>query len=137
MSEAAQRLKFAAFAHDASRAGQEKDHAMRKAIVLALTALALAGCQNSVAVQREREVVGSMQFDTVPCGELTQRRNQLAAQHGLSPDVEREPQQESLSAGFDLVIPDGRSDAARSKARAIGEITAMNNSMKRRNCGAA
>lgn len=106
-------------------------------IILVLTAVALGStaCQNSVAVQQEAEVFNSIQYDTIPCVDLQGRRNALAAQHGVSPDIERTPPKESTTPGFGIVLPDGRSDAERARARAIGEITAMNRSMQRRACG--
>ncbi|MBX9450453.1 MAG: hypothetical protein ACT6RL_12020 [Neoaquamicrobium sediminum] len=106
-------------------------------IILVLTAVALGStaCQNSVAVQQEAEVFNSIQYDTIPCADLQGRRNALAAQHGVSPDIERTPPKESTTPGFGIVLPDGRSDAERARARAIGEITAMNRSMQRRACG--
>ncbi len=106
-------------------------------IILVLTAVALGStaCQNSVAVQQEAEVFNSIQYDTIPCADLQGRRNALAAQHGVSPDIERTPPKESTTPGFGIVLPDGRSDAERTRARAIGEITAMNRSIQRRACG--
>jgi hypothetical protein len=106
-------------------------------IILVLTAVALGStaCQNSVAVQQEAEVFNSIQYDTIPCADLQGRRNALAAQHGVSPDIERTPPKESTTPGFGIVLPDGRSDAERARARAIGEITAMNRSIQRRACG--
>lgn len=109
---------------------------MRTVLVLAAVAVGCTACQNSIAVQREAEVFNSIQFDTIPCGELESRRNALAAQHGVSPDVERTPQEEFMAPGFGIVLPDGRSETERARARAIGEITAMNRSIQRRNCGA-
>ncbi len=106
-------------------------------IILVLTAMALGctACQNSVAVQQEAEVFNSIQYDTIPCGELQARRDALAAQHGVSPQVERTPPRESTAPGFGIVLPDGRSETERARARAIGEITAMNRSIQRRACG--
>ena len=106
-------------------------------IILVLTAVALGStaCQNSVAVQQEAEVFNSIQYDTIPCADLQGRRNALAAQHGVSPDIERTPPKESTTPGFGIMLPDGRSDAERARARAIGEITAMNRSIQRRACG--
>lgn len=106
-------------------------------IILVLTAVALGStaCQNSVAEQQEAEVFNSIQYDTIPCADLQGRRNALAAQHGVSPDIERTPPKESTTPGFGIVLPDGRSDAERARARAIGEITAMNRSIQRRACG--
>jgi hypothetical protein len=109
---------------------------MRKIALLILGLVALPACQNSVAVQREAEIFSSIPFDEVPCGELAARRDRLAATHGLPPNVERQPMEESDTAGFGIVIPDTRGEAARAKARAVGEITAMNRSMARRSCGA-
>lgn len=108
---------------------------MRIILVLAAVALGGTACQNSVAVQQEAEVFNSIQYDTIPCGELQARRDTLAAQHGVSPEIERAPPKESTTPGFGIVLPDGRSEAERAQARAIGEITAMNRSIQRRACG--
>lgn len=108
---------------------------MRIILVLTAVALGCTACQNSVAVQQEAEVFNSIQYDTIPCADLQGRRNALAAQHGVSPDIERTPPKESTTPGFGIMLPDGRSDAERARARAIGEITAMNRSIQRRACG--
>lgn len=109
---------------------------MRRILVLLALASTLPACQNSIAVQREAEIVSSIPYDDVPCGELAARRNRLAAAHGVAPDVERQPMEESDVTGFGIFIPDTRSEAERARAQAIGEITAMNRSMARRECGA-
>jgi hypothetical protein len=108
---------------------------VRIILVLAAVAVSVTACQNSVAVQQEAEVFNSIQYDTIPCGELQARRNAIAAQHGVSPEIERTPPNESMTPGFGIVLPDGRSETERARARAIGEITAMNRSMQRRACG--
>ena len=108
---------------------------MRIILVLAAVALGGTACQNSVAVQQEAEVFNSIQYDTIPCGELQAMRDTLAAQHGVSPEIERAPPKESTTPGFGIVLPDGRSETERARARAIGEITAMNRSIQRRACG--
>ncbi|MEO3999840.1 hypothetical protein [Mesorhizobium sp. CAU 1732] len=110
---------------------------MRTILVTLIVAAACAGCTNSVAVQREAEVVASTNYDNVACGALASQRNALAARHGLATNVVRQPQSQSATPGFGVFIPDGRSAEERAKAVAIGEITAMNRSMQRRNCGAS
>lgn len=101
--------------------------------LLAATAVA-SGCTNSVTVQREAEVYSSLHFDDIACADLVRQRNALAARHGLARDVERAPQTETSMPGIGIIVPDVRSEAEREKARAIGEITAMNKSMTRRQC---
>jgi hypothetical protein len=110
---------------------------MRTKLLTLIVAAACAGCTNSVAVQREAEVVASTRYDDVACGALASQRNALAARHGLATTVKREPQSQSATPGFGIFIPDGRSGEERARAMAIGEITAMNRSMERRNCGAS
>ena len=110
---------------------------MRRAIIAAALAAACAACTNSVAVQRDREVIASTSYDGVPCASLERQRDELAARHGLPRDAARAPQQESDTAGFGIFIPDTRSEAAREKARAASAIGAMNRSMERRRCGEA
>jgi hypothetical protein len=110
---------------------------MRKSLAVAAVLATCAACQNSIAVQREAEIVASTRYDDIDCGELAQQRNTLAARHGVARTVEREPQSESSTTGFGLIIPDTRSETERARARAIGEITAMNRSMERRRCGEA
>ena len=110
---------------------------MRTPIVLAFVLAACAACQNSVAVQRDAEIVPSTRYDDISCEELTRQRDALAARHGVAADAEREPQHESAAPGFGILIPDGRGEAERARARAVGEISAMNRSMERRRCGTA
>lgn len=110
---------------------------MQKPLLAGVLLITCAACQNSVTVQREAEIVSSIQYDDVECDALTAQRNALAARHGVSPDAEREPLSESATPGFGIIIPDTRSATERERARAIGEITAMNRSMERRNCGEA
>ena len=110
---------------------------MRNLIAGIVVLMACAACQNSVAVQRDAEIVASTRYDDVECSALAAQRNALAARHGLAPTVTREPLPESSTPGFGILIPDSRSDAERAKAQAIGEISAMNRSMERRDCGKA
>lgn len=110
---------------------------MRNPVLAGILLVTCTACQNSIAVQREAEVVSSILYDDVECDALTAQRNALAARHGVSPDAEREPQSESSTPGFGIIIPDTRSAAERERARAVGEITAMNRSMERRSCGEA
>lgn len=107
---------------------------MWRAIAVLATIVATAGCTNSVTVQREAEVYSSLPFDKIDCAELTRQRNALATRHGLATDVERQAQTETSITGIGIVVPDLRSTTERDKARAIGEITAMNNSLTRRQC---
>lgn len=108
---------------------------MRKTAAAILVLVASAGCQNSVAVQREAEIVASTGYDDIDCRDLEARRDALAARHGLAPTVTRAPLPESATPGFGILIPDQRSEAERERARAVGEISAMNRSMERRSCG--
>lgn len=110
---------------------------MRNTVAIIVVLAACAACQNSAAVQQESEIVASTRYDDVACGDLARQRDELAARHGLSPDVERAPRTESNTPGFGIVIPDTRGETERARARAIGEISAMNRSMERRRCGAA
>ncbi len=105
----------------------------RLIVVFAMTA-AVTGCSNSVTVQREAEVYSSLPFDKVACADLVRQRDALAARHGLARDVERQSQKETSIPGIGIIVPDIRSSTERDKARAIGEITAMNKSMTRRQC---
>ena len=107
---------------------------MRNAAAIALV-LTTAACQNSVAVQREIEIFPSTRYDNVECNALVQQRNALAARHGVSPTTTREPLPASNTPGFGVVIPDMRRAAERERAQAIGEISAMNRSMERREFG--
>lgn len=107
---------------------------MRNLTVVLATTL-LAACSNSVSVQRDAEIVSSIQFDEVACPDLLRQRDQLAAQYGLQPTAQREPQPESATPGFGLVIPDMRSGDEKARAQASGRLSAMNNSINRRNCG--
>ena len=110
---------------------------MRRPLLAACAVALCAACQNSVSVQRDAEVVSSTAYDHIDCDALARQRDALAAQHGLAADATRAPQQESNMTGFGILIPDSRSSAERATARAIGEITAMNQSMERRRCGRA
>ena len=107
---------------------------MWRAIAILISMATVAGCTNSVTVQREAEVYSSLPFDKVACSDLIRQRDALAARHGLAPDVAREPQAETSITGIGIIVPDVRSSNERDKARAIGEITAMNKSMTRRQC---
>lgn len=107
---------------------------MRNAAAIALL-LTTAACQNSVAVQREIEIVPSTRYDNVECRTLAMRRDALAARYGVSPTSAREPLPTSSTPGFGIVIPDTRRANERDRAQAVGEITAMNRSMERRECG--
>lgn len=110
---------------------------MRNTALAVLVLSACAACQNSVAVQRDAEIVASTRYDDVACGALAAQRDALAARHGLAPTVARAPLPQSATTGFGILIPDTRSEAERARARAIGEISAMNRSMERRNCADA
>lgn len=107
---------------------------MQRTLAIFALASAVTGCTNSVAVQREAEVFSSLPYDNIACADLEQQRDTLAARHGVERDVEREPQAESSMAGIGIIVPDIRSTDEREKARAIGEISAMNQSMRRRQC---
>ena len=108
---------------------------MRKFLVIATVLSACTACQNSVAVQREAEIVSSTRYDDIACDQLAAQRDALAARHGVASTVERQPQTESSTPGFGIFIPDTRGETQRAQARAIGEISAMNRSMERRRCG--
>jgi hypothetical protein len=108
---------------------------MRIPLALAATLAACTACQNSIAVRQDEEIVASTRYDDVECAALAAERDALAARYGLAPTLTREPLPESATPGFGIFIPDARSEDERAKAKAIGEISAMNRSMERRRCG--
>lgn len=107
--------------------------------LLVLPFLALAGC-TGVAPVLDEEVVSSMDYDTTPCPDLVAWRDALAASHGLPSNSEtlvpgRRPFYVPQGAG--TMVPDMRTPWTRDRSRAIGEIKAMDGSIKRRTCRGA
>lgn len=113
------------------------DRARRLPILAVLTAI-LAGCSN-LPQNLEEEVVSSIAYDKTPCPELVTRRNALVAQYGdpakLPADEQPGSRPDYLPVGSATILPDTRSSAERDRRLALGEIAAMDRSIKRRACG--
>lgn len=104
-------------------------------LVTMIAALVLSGCgSNSLQAGREEAIISSIRYDHMSCEESVAQRNRLAVTYGLAADVKREPGKESSTIGLSPIIPDLRSRKSAEVELAIGQITAMNESMRRRRC---
>lgn len=104
-------------------------------LVMMAAALTLSGCGSySLQAGREKAIISSIRYDHLSCEEAVVQRDHLAATYGLAADVKREPGRESSTIGLSPIIPDLRSRKTAEVELAIGQITAMNESMRRRRC---
>lgn len=104
-------------------------------LVMLTAALILSGCGSySLQAGREKAIISSIRYDHLSCEETVVQRDSLAARYGLAADVKREPGKESFTIGLSPIIPDLRSRKTAEVELAIGQITAMNDSMRRRTC---
>ena len=103
-----------------------------KKLLPALCLLAAGCADTSLASRQDENVLSSLPFDTVPCAQLTQQRDALAARYALGKDAR--PVFTEPPAGFGPFTPDTRSKHRREAERASGEIAAMNRSIVRRQC---
>ena len=110
---------------------------MRRTASLLFLGILCSACQTSMSAAIDEEVVSSIRYDDIDCADLARQRDQLAASHGLPKNVERQPRGQAVAPGFGVFVPDMRSPQGRARAKAVGEITAMNQSMERRECGQA
>ncbi|MBZ9982244.1 MULTISPECIES: hypothetical protein [unclassified Mesorhizobium] len=107
---------------------------MRWNMMALASCLVMAGCVgNSMSERQEENVQSSLQYDSVPCGQLLAQRNALARQYNLSQQAK--PTFSNPAMGFGPFIPDIRSKTKRDADKASGEIDAMNRSIERRDCG--
>jgi hypothetical protein len=104
---------------------------MRAMMALALC-VAVSGCADSLAVREDQDVQSSLQYDAVPCASLVAQRNELMRRYDLPKDTA--PTFSKTPFGLGPVLPDIRSKRQREVAHASGEISAMSNSITRRQC---
>ena len=116
--------------------------ASRTARSLAITAmlLATAAC-SSLPDNLDNEIVSSLAYDKTPCPDLVAERNALLARYG-DPATKRDDEKPGSRPGYipvgaATVVPDMRSQSERDRRVALGEIDAMNRSIKRRACEGA
>lgn len=100
----------------------------------------LCAC-TSISSGLDAEVVSSMHYDGLRCEELVARRNSLAARHGEPELLEGGDKPGGRSAmlppGLGTLLPDARSSDTKERRKALGEIEAMDRSIKRRDCTGA
>ena len=108
---------------------------MRWNMMVLASCLAMTGCMgSSMSERQDQNVQSSLQYDSVPCGELLAQRNALAQQYHLSTDA-KAPTFSNPAMGFGPFTPDMRSKSKRDTDLASGKIDAMNRSIERRDCG--
>jgi hypothetical protein len=107
---------------------------MRWNMIVLASCLVTAGCAgSSMAERQDADIQSSLQYDSVPCGQLLAQRNALAQQHNLS--TKAKPAFSNPAMGFGPFMPDVRSKAKQDTDKATGEMDAMNRSIDRRDCG--
>ena len=107
---------------------------MRNALLIAILPLALSGC---MASSLESEMVSSLQYDSVACPQLVSQREALAARYAITTEggpLVPGQRPKYVVTGFGPITPDMRSAADKERARAIGEVAAMDRSIERRKC---
>ena len=107
---------------------------MKTAIPVLLPVLLIAGCGGMTA-SLEEEVVSSLQYDSVECAALAEKRQSLAARYGITgkgDELEPGKRPVYVPVGTGPFIPDLRGEKTRERKRAIGEVAAMDRSIQRR-----
>lgn len=108
-----------------------------RSLAITMLLLATAAC-SSLPSNLDGEVVSSLAYDKTPCPDLVAQRNTLVARYGdpstKSDDEKPGSRPAYVPVGAATVVPDMRSQSERDRRVALGEIDAMNRSIKRRAC---
>lgn len=103
---------------------------VRQALAVLFTA-SLAGCV--MDSPRATEVEMSLKYDTVECPQLIAQRDALVAQY---PNLPPDRGESSMAWGGFAAVGDAIDQIGHEERVAKGRITAMNDSIRRRRCGA-